>query len=370
VDRFEGPSSVRRRSLQIAGLFVLGLVPGLIGWQQLFRYTERVDAGWRQLAWYALPWITWAYYTLVIRWVIRTWAPLENAGRPKWLFTHLCTLVVGWIGNELVQTSLRAWAPWPKFREMAFGPLLLDMMRGSALTDLIAYCGACGVIYGLEARRRLRAQEMAAARLEAQLARAQLEALRVQLHPHFLFNTLNAISMMVRKGETDGAVRMLVGLSDLLRLALASVGKQEVPLRQELDFLERYLALQQVRFSDRLQVKMHISPEALDARVPSLVLQPLAENAVRHGLAPQNEAGTLEIGAERSGEDLILSVRDTGVGLPPEAERRGGVGLQNVRARLAVLYPDAHRFTLENHPGGGALATVSIPFHREALADV
>jgi two-component system LytT family sensor kinase len=362
---------VRRRLLQVLGLFCLGLAPGVIGWSQLFSYKPKVDAGWHQLVYFALPWLAWAFYTPAIRLMLRRWAPMDNALlRVSWWLTHLVAFSIGWVGNECVQAVLAPWAPWPDARTTEFLPMLWLMMKRSLVIDVLAYCGACGVIYGLEARRRLRAQEMAAARLEAQLARAQLEALRVQLHPHFLFNTLNAISMMVRKGETDGAVRMLVGLSDLLRLALASVGKQEVPLRQELDFLERYLALQQVRFSDRLQVKMHISPEALDARVPSLVLQPLAENAVRHGLAPQNEAGTLEIGAERSGEDLILSVRDTGVGLPPEAERRGGVGLQNVRARLAVLYPDAHRFTLENHPGGGALATVSIPFHREALADV
>jgi len=360
---------LRRRALQVLGLIVLGLVPGLVGWSGL-RYSEKASAGWQQLLYFAVPWIAWAFFCPVIQWVVRRWAPLSNLGRASWWTAQLATLAVGWVGNELVQTLLRSWGPWPSIREMAFVPNLLDNLRHSAINDLIAYSGACGVIYALEARRRLRAQELAATRLEAQLAHAQLEALRVQLHPHFLFNTLNAISMMVRKGESDGAVRMLAGLSDLLRLALAGVGKQEVPLRQELDFLERYLALQQVRFSDRLQVKMHISPEALDASVPSLVLQPLAENAVRHGLGPQNEGGTLEIGAERSGTDLVLSVRDTGVGLPPESERHGGVGLQNVRARLAVLYPDAHRFTLENHPGGGALATVSFPFHREVLADV
>jgi two-component system, LytTR family, sensor kinase len=349
------------------------MAPGVFGWSQLFLSGEQVEpvaTGWRQLVFYALPWLCWAFYTPVIRRILRRWAPLENAGRASWLLVHLLTFCAGWVGNEAVQALLGPWSPYPIYRTMAFLPLFLLMLRYSVLLDLLAYSGACGVIYGLEARLRLRVQEMTAARLEAQLARAQLEALRVQLHPHFLFNTLNAISMMARKGETDGAVRMLAGLSDLLRLALASVGKPEVPLRLELDFLERYLALQQIRFSDRLQVKMHISPEALDARVPSLVLQPLAENAVRHGLSPQDEGGLLEIGAERAGDELVLSVRDTGVGLPPESELRGGVGLQNVRARLAVLYPDAYRFTLENHPGGGTLAVVRIPFNDEGLVDV
>jgi len=363
-------SALQRRALRILGLFVLGLVPGLVGWQSLFSSPAgSVSTGPRQLAYFVLPWLVWAFYTPLIRLTLRRWAPLEHAGRASWLATHVLTFSVGWVGNELVQAALGPWSPWASERAVGFLTLFTKSLRYSLILDLLAYAGACGVIYGLEARGRLRAQEMTAARLEAQLARAQLEALRVQLHPHFLFNTLNAIAMLARKGETAGVVRMLSGLSDLLRLALASVGKAEVPLRTELDFLERYLALQQIRFSDRLQVKMRISPEAMDARVPSLVLQPLAENAVRHGLAPHNAAGLLEIGAERSGTDLVLSVRDTGVGLPPEAERRGGMGLQNVRARLAVLYPDTHRFTLENHPGGGTLAVVAIPFHQEALAD-
>jgi two-component system, LytTR family, sensor kinase len=360
---------LRHHATRVLGLFVLGMVPGLISFSNLFG-SEEVTPNWQTLAFYALPWLVWAYYTPLIRIILRRWAPLENAGKARWFVVHTLTFSAGWVGNEVVGALLRAWSPWPKYQPMGFVPFLLMEMRGSFVFDLLAYSGACGVIYALEARSRLRAQEMTAARLEAQLARAQLEALRVQLHPHFLFNTLNAISMMARKGETDGAVRMLAGLSDLLRLALASVGKAEVPLRLELDFLERYLALQQIRFSDRLQVRMHISPEALDARVPSLVLQPLAENAVRHGLSPSDEGGLLEIGAEREGADLVLSVRDTGVGLAPESERRrGGVGLQNVRARLAVLYPDAHTFTLENHPGGGTLAVVCIPFHNEALVD-
>jgi two-component system LytT family sensor kinase len=357
-----------RRAFTLFSLFVLGMVPGVIGWSQLFLSGEAL-VGWRQLVYYVLPWVAWAYYCLPLRSMLARWAPLEEAGRARWFGVHLGTFILGWVGNEGVQTMLRGWGPYPKYHHSSFSFFLWMELRYSFITDLIVYFGACGVIYALETRAKLRAQEMTAARLEAQLARAQLEALRVQLHPHFLFNTLNAISMTVRKGETDGAVRMLAGLSDLLRLALASVGKPEVPLRLELDFLERYLALQQIRFSDRLQVKMLISSEALDARVPSLVLQPLAENAVRHGLSPQDQGGILEIGAARAGDELVLSVRDTGVGLPKESELRDGLGLQNVRARLTVLYPDAFRFTLENHPGGGTLATVCIPFNNETLTD-
>jgi two-component system LytT family sensor kinase len=358
-----------RYATRVLGLFVLGTVPGVVAFSGLYGSGE-ITPNWRNLAYYVLPWLVWAFYTPLIRIILRRWAPLENAGQALWFAVHALTFSAGQVANEIAGSLLRAWSPWPKYQVIGFVPFLVMELRGSLIVDLLAYAGACGVIYGLEARHKLRVQEMTASRLEAQLARSQLEALRVQLHPHFLFNTLNAISMMARKGETDGVVRMLAGLSDLLRLALASVGKAEVPLRLELDFIERYLALQQIRFSDRLQVKMHISPEALDARVPSLVLQPLAENAVRHGLSPRNEGGLLEIGAERNGADLVLSVRDTGVGLLPESERSGeGLGLQNVRARLAVLYPNAHRFTLENHPGGGTLALVYIPFHNDGPLD-
>src|SRR5262249_4172643 len=183
-----------------------------------------------------------------------------------------------------------------------------------------------------------------------------------QLHPHFLFNTLNAISMLVRKGEGDTAVRMIAGLSDLLRLALATAGQQEVPLRQELDFLERYLCLQQIRFPDRLQIQMRIDPDTPEARVPSLVLQPLAENAVRHGIAPSIAGGSVEVAAMREGEQLVLRVRDTGVGLGPNSESPGGVGLRNVRARLQHLYPGQHRFRVVNRVEGGVESLLAIPF--------
>jgi LytS/YehU family sensor histidine kinase len=226
----------------------------------------------------------------------------------------------------------------------------------------MVYVMTVGVLLAIDLRRKLRAQELTGARLQAELAKAELDALRVQLHPHFLFNTLNAISMLVRKGEGDTAVRMIAGLSDLLRLALATAGQQEVPLRQELDFLERYLSLQQIRFPDRLQIRMTIDPDTLEAQVPSLVLQPLAENAVRHGIAPSIAGGSVEVAAVREGEELVLRVRDTGVGLHPGSESPGGVGLRNVRARLQHLYPGRHRFRVANRVEGGVESLLAIPF--------
>jgi LytS/YehU family sensor histidine kinase len=155
--------------------------------------------------------------------------------------------------------------------------------------------------------RKYREGELRAVELQAQLAQAQLQALKMQLHPHFLFNTLNAIAALVRKNENKAATDMLAGLSDLLRLALENVGAQEVSLQRELEFLERYLEIEKIRFADRLQVKMHIAPETLEARVPNLILQPLVENAIRHGIAPRSASGLIEICAERYDEDCASS---------------------------------------------------------------
>jgi LytS/YehU family sensor histidine kinase len=242
------------------------------------------------------------------------------------------------------------------------------MVKESAFLDTLNYVMCVGVLLALDLRRRLRTQELAGARLQAELAKAELDALRGQLHPHFLFNTLNAISMLVRKGEGDAAVRMITGLGELLRIALATASEQEVPLRQELDFLERYLCLQQLRFPDRLRIEMRIAPETLEARVPSLVLQPLAENAVRHGIAPSIAGGSVEVAAVREGGQLVVRVRDTGVGLTPGSESPGGVGLRNVRARLQHLYPGEHRFRVSNRVEGGVESLLAIPFRGPEVA--
>src|SRR5262249_40591374 len=191
--------------------------------------------------------------------------------------------------------------------------------------------------------------ELKASQLEARLAQAQLQALKMQLHPHFLFNTLHAISALMRK-DVEEADRMITRLSDLLRLTLENVGAQEATLRQELEILGRYLEIEQRRFGDRLQVKMEIEPETLDARAPNLILQPLVENAIRHGIAPRSAPGLIEIRASRAGDKLELQVRDNGVGLPTDHREpiKEGVGLANTRARLEQLYGAAYRFEVNN----------------------
>ena len=352
-------ASLRR----FAGLLLLWSIPGVTVGLQSKAWELEMKGPWgthRFLYVYA-GWVVWAFITPVVAWLVRRFT-VERYGLLRVGVLHVvsCTALVflqeGF--NALLSRVMGSYS----MQKMPLAEAWMTSVKGAAFLDTMVYVMVVGVVLAIDLRRKLRAQEFAGARLQADLAKAELDSLRVQLHPHFLFNTLNAISMLVRKGEGETAVRMITGLSDLLRLALATAGQQEVPLRQELDFLERYLCLQQIRFPDRLKFQMRIDPDTLEARVPSLVLQPLAENAVRHGIAPSIAGGSVEVAAMREGEQLVLRVRDTGVGLGPGAESPGGVGLRNVRARLQHLYPGQHRFRVSNRVEGGVESLLAIPF--------
>jgi sensor histidine kinase YesM len=228
--------------------------------------------------------------------------------------------------------------------------------------NLLMYAAIVGILYAFDYYRKYREHEVKASQLEARLAQAQLQALKMQLHPHFLFNTLHAISTLVHK-DPEAADRMIARLSDLLRLSLESAGVQEVTLKRELDFLERYLEIEQIRFGDRLKVQMEIAPEVLDAMVPNFILQPLVENAVRHGIAPRATPGRIELFAKRENGQLQLQVRDDGPGLSDGQQQalKSGVGLSNTRARLQQLYGAAHSFELSNAETGGLVVSLTIP---------
>ena len=214
---------------------------------------------------------------------------------------------------------------------------------------------------------RYRERERDAERLAAGLTEARLQALKMQLQPHFLFNTLNAISALI-PAEAKPARRMVARLGDLLRIALEHEETQEVTLREELAFLQPYLEIEQARLEDRLTVVMEIAPETLDARVPHLMLQPLVENAIRHGIAPRIEPGRVEISAASGADDrfLHLEVRDDGPGLGRDGGTgsRKGVGLTNTRSRLEQLYDGEHRFEFANRPEGGTVVRIFLPFRR------
>ena len=215
------------------------------------------------------------------------------------------------------------------------------------------------IVHTLTWYRRSQERERSALQLEARLADARLEALRMQLHPHFLFNTLNAISTLVHR-DPHAADEMIGNLSELLRATLDTTA-QEIPLRQELHLLDQYLEIQQLRFGDRLQVEKEIDAAALEVKVPTLILQPLVENAIRHGIEPQTGQGKLHISAARDGQTLRLRVRDNGPAAKPAAEAKAGIGLVNTRSRLKELYGQAASLTLTSGSEGGFLAAIDIP---------
>ncbi|HEU4559996.1 MAG TPA: histidine kinase [Longimicrobium sp.] len=304
-------------------------------------------------------WYVWAALVPFLLWFARR-VPLE---RTRWLagaalqlgmavFMVLlqCALVLG-VQRMLPQHLFVMGSPYPK--------TVAEFVLGGVSTNLGLYAILLGGVYCAAYYGRYRERELAASRLQGQLAHAQLQALRMQLNPHFLFNALNSISMLVRGARNDEAVRMLAGLGDLLRGVLEEDRPNEVPLRDELDFLRRYLAIEQIR-AGRLQVRVEVAPELMDACVPNLILQPIVENAIRHGIARSSAAGLVEIGAWRENGSLLLSVRDDGPGLA--ADGREGVGLSNTRARLARMYGDAHHLELANAEGGGARVTIRLPW--------
>lgn len=235
--------------------------------------------------------------------------------------------------------------------------------------NLLLYFTVLGLQQAFDYYRRYREREqraaqleLEAAQLETQLARAQLDALKMQLQPHFLFNTLNTISVLMQD-DTTAANRMLMRLSELLRATLKSTNTNEITLRQELDFLRSYLEIEQTRFQDRLKIRIEAAPDALEARVPNLILQPLVENAIRHAVAPRAEETLVEICAERTNGDLRLIVRDDGAGLGEKVSESGGIGLANTQARLEKLYGARQTFELSQARESGLQVAITIPFH-------
>ena len=243
-----------------------------------------------------------------------------------------------------------------------------SIIIGELHAGLAVYFVVVGINQAIDYYRRYRDRELQASNLEARLVKSQLDALRMQLHPHFLFNTLNSISVLMRR-DLDAADRMLLQLSNLLRTALARNATPEIKLQQELEILESFLKIEQIRFRDRLTVRMHIDPAALDALVPQLFFQPLVENAIRHGIADREIGGIIDIHAERQNGLVSLQVRDNGPGLPAtKCNLIEGVGLSNIRARLDYLYGSLSRFEVSNAEEGGFIVIAAFPFRTETIS--
>jgi two-component system, LytTR family, sensor kinase len=236
------------------------------------------------------------------------------------------------------------------------------------LNDYIVYLGVLAAGFARDYFRRYEARNQEAARLQAEaavlqarLAEAQLSALRMQLNPHFLFNTLHAISALVER-DPAGVRRMIARLSELLRSTLDESAQAERTAEQEMDFVARYLDIMKIRFQDRLEVVTELDPRARAALLPTLILQPLVENAVKHGVARVRKGGRIVVRVERAGDRLRLSVRDNGPGVDPGAEEGGGVGLSNTRQRLQQMYGAGQDLRLTRLAEGGTLAEVEVPF--------
>jgi two-component system LytT family sensor kinase len=281
----------------------------------------------------------------------------------SWLAHGLGLLGFLTIGGGMM--GLFDWLVWPEGTSSAFASMGSAMIRYLAFDTMIyalVVMAALAWLYAREAQERT----LAAATLQGQLVEARLHALTAQLQPHFLFNTLNAISALVRENPGQ-AERLLARLSELLRQTLREGTQPETTLESELAFLEKYVEVQETRFGPRLAVTFEVDPEVLDARVPRLLLQPIVENAIRHGIAPRSGPGAVHVGAARHGNEIRLTVRDDGVGMPNArngAELREGIGLRTTRARLRAMYGDAHGFALDANPEGGTTCTLTLPLRR------
>jgi two-component system, LytTR family, sensor kinase len=364
----EQSGALDQRRLKWAVIFGFWTIFGTLNATTIYFETVYVGMShswWRMVVWQVLIWDVWACFApLILRLGRRFSLARANWVRP--LLVHLLAFII----LVAIHTAVGIWITnWIEpFDEMGrpFPPFLdnfLTRLTGNFTSDLLIYGIILGIGYAFDYYSKYRERETLAAQLEAQLAQAQLQSLKMQLHPHFLFNTLNGIVGLVRDNDNKAAVNMLVGLSTLLRHALENAGRQEVSLREELDFLELYFDIQQMRFSDRLRVEMKIEPETLEARVPNLILQPLVENAVRHAVAPRISAGLIGVSARRENGSLQLRVYDDGPGLSGGwlLEHSKGIGLSNTRARLEQLYGPEHRFIVRNREEGGVEALISLP---------
>jgi two-component system, LytTR family, sensor kinase len=297
--------------------------------------------------------------------------PFDRVRWPRLLALHLG----GALTYSIVHTTIMMTVRWllligqplppdyPGFRNYTLLAYLtqLDWL-------LMTYLFLIGLAWALAYRHESEERALNTSQLETRLVEAQLQALQRQLHPHFLFNTLNTVSGLIRT-DPDGADKMIDRLGDLLRMTLHKSGIQEVSLKEELDVLDKYVEIERTRFGNRLTIDMQVQPETLDAQVPSLVLQPLVENAIRHGIAPNARPGRIAVSAERDHDDLVLQVLDNGDGLPPDRlmALNRGVGLDNTRARLGHLYRDRFEFSFSNLDRGFCV-TIRIPFDVHATA--
>jgi two-component system LytT family sensor kinase len=308
-------------------------------------------------------WLPWALATPLVIHLGRqypvAWKPLQ-----RWLI-HLGAIIAINLVASAWATALEVLLqPWmPDFETHAFLVTWPLKFTGGLLPALILYVAILAITYLLDSRARAAAQQTDTARLNEQLSYAQLDALQRQIEPHFIFNTLNSISGLVRENKNDAAVSMIVALSDFLRRVASSSNEARVRLAQEVEFLEKYMQIQEARFAGRLTLDLQVPAELRDARIPSLILQPLAENAIKHGIGKRAQGGEVRVAASRSDGMLHLTVYNDGPLLDRDGRAvKDGIGLSNLRARLELLYGGDFDLRLENFGITGVQVSVALPY--------
>jgi two-component sensor histidine kinase len=355
-----------RWGLIFAAWTLIGLIESGQGFMLQSLYGKSIPR-WKSVVMGVADWYIWAALTPFLLWGLRHF-PIEQRNWPRRLMLHAaigfaCSMLVIILFVPLLDVIHSDYDYIIMPAPSSTADVVARLLGFRLLIYMVVYWVIVGITQALAYYRKYREREMQAVVLESQLTQAQLQVLKMQLQPHFLFNTLNAISALMHQ-DVELADQMLARLADLLRSTLETSGTQEVPLKQELEFVELYLEIEQARFGPRLVVSQDAEPETMDAFVPNLILQPLVENAIRHGIAPRPENGHIEIRTRRVGDLLQVQVIDDGPGLPkaPAGKLREGVGLANTRARLRQLYGDAHQFILADRPEGGLAVTLRLPF--------
>jgi len=307
-------------------------------------------------------WIWWVVITLVLWTLADRWVAAFEPSRLA-VMVHLgvaCSLATLHIALLQHTLWLLSWY-WPAWGRLFHTVWVWTLERFGVELAIYGFIGGvCAFLHS-----RMQAQQKL--EIERQLAQAQLKALQMQMEPHFLFNTLNAITSLMVQGKNKEAIKTMTHLNTILRTTLQRKSAEKVPFVEELRIVESYLAIQQVRFAGRLEVKIDVTPEALDGLVPCFLLQPLVENAVQHGIAPLEVGGSIETHVKRVGEMLWMEVKDNGRGPIDSSTQGHGIGMQNIRERLAYFYPDAYIFDAVAPPGGGYEVTVQIPYERATL---
>ena len=322
-----------------------------------------IDSLYLQMTWSYL----WALATPLVL-CAATRLPIERNNWVRSALLHIpFSIVLSACLTALGHVLLWLYWGWSQGRPFSFERMgrfvIANFSEGIGIYLLIALTS-----YSISYYKRYREGQVKTLQLEAQLSQAQLQALKMQLHPHFLFNTLHSISALLNR-DTDSARKMITRLGDFLRLTLDNSGRQEVTLQQEIEFLTCYLEIEQIRFQDRLVTRLDVPPQTLDAKVPNLILQPIVENAIRHGIAPRSTPGLIEIGVEQRNGNLRIQIRDNGPGLPEHRTVsdlfQRGLGLANTETRLERLYGAEHTFDFSNSAAGGLVVTLEIPFHKD-----